>query len=626
MRFVKVTAATTVLTPVVGGAAPAMGFPKSITLRLFGMFLAVTLAFLGLPAVTASAQSATEPKIAFLNPSGFATRTGVGILVSDTTPSRPVAGRSTYRLSAWTSGATSGAGVEFELFKSGVSLETIEYNATASLDTFEADWNISDALPDGSYTLRATLFSDNEAVTTVDQDIVLARVAERATINYPTLNGAEGTPADGSFGTYAALATELPEKEAATRRLPVGNIDASHTGAAPGTGTSYVRAFYTVSSPGSVPEWIECGTEGAPGSATLSSHANDGIRCTLQDPAHQTAVTAVAAVPNSAQGAFDPAMNGVGDATRVTEAYAQTPAALALLPGSSGETIPAGDDGEFKCHVAKVHLEDDRGREVAGANLDVNASGPNDKLRFDRGPLAPKAQAPDRQSHATEAGHDCLADTSRVGDQAEHQILGGPDIKHLETLPAGSDDSGNWSFGLWTPGDSVTPGRVSARFTAWLDEGDDGCLTNDDRFSVGEMSVSGVVGFGSAPPSPEPFAASDPVLCTPPIADEPPTDEPGPREITLVTDQTIAQKGSRLRVTGTISSAYSSCLREQSVKVKRRRPGYRFKTVAEVVSDGSGSFTARVPVRGGANDYRAVAVKTDSCLKARSEHVRVRGY
>ena len=603
-------------------AARKTGFVR----RFLTFILASALMSTGVVNAPAVAQSVEEPKIAFLNPSGFATRTGAGIVVSDAAPSRPAAGPSTYRLSVWTSVASPEHGVEFEILKNGVSLDTIDYTTTMAFDTYEADWRIPPSLPDGTYTLRATLFEANEAISNVDQDFVLLRVAERATIAYPSTDASLATPADGSFGTFASLASELPEDGAATRRLPVGNIDGSHTGAAPGTGTSYVRAFYTLSEPGSVPEWIVCGTEGAPGGATLSSAANNGVRCTLQDPAHQTMVTAVALVANSSQGAYDPAMNGAGDAARVSEAYAQTPVHMSFTPESTNVVIEADDEGAFACHEATVRLEDERGREIAGANLDVHAAGPNDKLAFDTGPLSPSGQAPDRSRHATEPGHDCFAGTNEVADQGEHQILGGPDIKHLETPPAGSSDAGTWTFGLWTPAESVMPGRDIARFTVWTDEADDGCVTNDDRFTTGEISATGAVGFGTVPFSYQPFEPAEIVPCTPPMAEAPPEGESAERQVALLTDQMVARKDSRLRVTGSVSSAYTSCVNDQTIKVKRRRPGKRFRTVAQVTTDGSGSFKAHVPVRGGKNEYRAVAPTGDQCLRARSDVIMVHGY
>ena len=131
--------------------------------------------------------------------------------------------------------------------------------------------------------------------------------------------------------------------------LPVGNIDGRNTGSTPGNGASRVRAFYTVSSPGSKPDWIACGTETAPGDSLLRSAANNGVRCTLQYASHQTQITAVALVANNSQDEFDTRLNGAGDATRVLDAYAQLPGALTITEGETGQVdgktdiYPAGD-------------------------------------------------------------------------------------------------------------------------------------------------------------------------------------------------------------------------------------------------------------------------------------------
>ena len=587
--------------------------------RLVGV-LVTAIALSAGTLIPAEAQVANEPSIAFLNPSGFATRTGVGIVVSDNKPSRPAEGSGSYRIVAWTNGAPADAGVEFELLKSGVSLETIDSDFTSAANTYQANWNIPDNLPDGPYTLRATLFSNNEAISNVDQAIVINRLAERMEITYPGVGSSGPGPVDGSFGTYAPLAQAIPEEGAATRGLPIGNIDGNHTGLAPGSGTSYVRAFYTISAAGTDPEWITCGTQGAPGSATLSSAANDGVRCTLEDAAHQTLVTAVAAVANNSQGAFDPAMNGAGDAARVLEAYSQTPAALNLSEGSTQVMIEESEDGSYACHIASATLEDERGREVLGANIDVHASGPNDKLRFDTGLLSESGlQAPDRHVQALEPGYDCFAGSTEgeVLDQAEHQILGGSDIKHIESDATGTEDDGLWAFGLWTPKESVGD-SYSARFTMWVDEADDGCNANDDRFTDGELSATGIVGFGFFPPPVEPLA---PVPLSPCV---PPSEGPALRTVSLFADRDRAESGEEVTVTGTVSSAYIDCVDEEAVKIKWRRPGRRFTKVTEVITATDGSFSATVYPKRGQNEYRAVVPLTETCVRARSEVVSVR--
>jgi len=583
-----------------------------------------TSLIVGGPVVSAAAQ-AEAPQLAFLNPSSFSARPNVGILVGDRAPSRPRAGSNTYRITAWTSTVPANGGMEFELLQSGVSLETIDPVALeVDANTYQAEWNIPDTLPDGTYTLRATLFENNEAVTNVDQGIVLSRVADRVEITYPTTRSQDPFISDGSFGTYAPLATALPEKEAAVRGLPVGNIENNNTGNAPGSGTSYVSAFYTISAPGTEPEWIACGREKAQGTSTLSSAAHNGVRCTLQAPEHQTMVTAVAAAANtSPENAFDPSFNGVGDATRVARPYAQTPTSFSWVdPSATGVTIDQGNEGTYACHVASTHLADQVGREILGANIDVHASGPTDKLRMDTG-LLPESdlQVPDRHPQALEPGYDCWAGNDEtVGDQADHQILGGPDIKHIESDRAGTDDTGRWGFSFWTPADAVSDERFTTRFSAWVDETDDGCLTNDDRYTHGELVVDGIVGFGRAPSSPQPFAPSTLIGCMPPL------DGPAPRHVVLSSDRNHVKSGDQVHLTGSVISDYVSCVAEQTVKLKWRRPDRRFSAFTTVGSNADGTFEAYVTPKKGRNEYRAVATPTETCQRAASEVVRVKAY
>ena len=575
-------------------------------------------AALALPAPSASAGGAV---IEFLNPSSFSERPGVGIIVSSTRPTRPAQGTATYRIAAWASQTPADGGVEFELLKAGVSLETMDAITDGGLNTYEADWSIPTELPDGDYTLRATLFENNEAIDTADQDIVILRTAERAEITYPSVGGSGPGPIDGSFGTYAPLATEVPAEGAAVKGDPVGNIETNNSGAAPGTGTSFVRAFYTVSQPGTTPDWIACGTERAAGDATLSTAAHNGVRCTLKNPSHQTLVTAVAAVANTSQNTFDSNFNQAGDARRVQDAYAQSPTTFQLEEGSTGVTIPKGDDNTFACHTATMHLADQRGWEILGANIDVHTAGPNDKLRYDTGLFAPSGfQLPDRHVGGPEPGYDCLSGNDQVVDnQGEHQILGGPDIKHIESDGTGTEDTGNWSFGFWTPADSVTAERFTARFTAWVDEFDDGCIANDDLFGQDELSASGIVGFGTAPGAPDPFTSRFVESCLP----EPP-DPPALRQLTLTPDSSEIVLGNTSGLSGALTSEKSECVSDQPVKIKRRGRQGSFYTLTTVRTSDDGLFSSDAKARRGKNYYVAVAPANEACQRARSEVVMVR--
>ena len=134
---------------------PRWGRRKTLTSIIA---IATIGAGLALPAPSASAGGAV---IEFLNPSSFSERPGVGIIVSSTRPTRPSQGTATYRIAAWASQTPANGGVEFELLKAGVSLDTMDAITNGGLNTYEADWSIPTELPDGDYTLRATLFENN---------------------------------------------------------------------------------------------------------------------------------------------------------------------------------------------------------------------------------------------------------------------------------------------------------------------------------------------------------------------------------------------------------------------------------------------------------------------------------
>lgn len=594
-------------------------FPSIRRRRALGAAFVAAVVLASGSTVTAVDAATAEPKIAFLNPSSFATRPGVGVIVSPTRPNRPAQGAVGYRISVWADTAPTNGGVEIELLKNGVTLETMDAALQPrTQDSYYTTWNIPSTLPDGPYTLRATLFENNEGITYADQEIVLVRTADRSGITYPGI-GTDQFPSDGSFGTFAPLRTALTEGETG-RALPVGNIDGNYT-ANSNSGTSFVRAFYTVSEPGTEPEWIVCGTDAA--AARVSSAANDGVRCTLQDLAHQTQVSAVATVANNTPYplAFDPAHNAAGDAVRVFEPYAQEPTRFEIVSGEIGE-VTLNEEGAYGCQTVAFHLRDQRGREVTGANVDAHAAGPGNGLRFDTGLFSPAGfQAPDRQAHILQPGYDCLgANSEVVEDQGSHRVYAGPDTKHIETS-SGTSDSGRWAFALWSPTGNVTPERWTARWTAWVDESDDLCGANDDRFTHEELHASGLVGFGKAATYVPPFTPSDLQMCVP----DP--DGPVTRELTMSTDRNAALAAShKVTLFGELVSAYPACMHEQPIKLKWRRPGKRFRTIADAVTSETGTFEGKVKAKVGRNEYRAVAPKSDTCLRARSAIAKVRGY
>jgi len=593
--------------------------------RLTANVVVVCMLLMGSPLFVHSSfgQTVEGVNIEFLNPSSFSLADGIGILVSDKRPMSPDEGDTTYRLSAWVNALPPNPAVEFEILKAGISLLTLDEVTLVGSDTFEADWDIPNNLTEGTYTIRATVASGGVGIDTASQDVVINRLAERVEMTYPDSRGS--TPESASFGTYAPLANSLPEG-GATRGLPIGNIDGRNTGETPGNGASRVRAFYTVSPPGSRPEWISCGTETAPGDPLLGSAANNGVRCTLQAAEHQTFITAVALLANSSNQGFDTRLNGAGDATRVLNAYAQVPSSLSITDGENGR-VNANADDSFSCWSVSSLLVDQYAREIAGANLDVHATGPADSLKFGRGLIDDSGQVPDRGGHATEPGFDCFgeSDETEPDDQGEHQVIGGPDIKHLETVAGGTSDTGAWSFAIHVPAGAPSPTRATSYFSIWADEADDGSSANDDVFATGELCAAGMVGWGRAPEAPTPGTV--PLLGCEPLGPAPePEPEPEPRptkdKISLRASDNAIFRGSRVVFSGRVSTVDAGCSSQRRVVLRSRKSGGAFRDRVETISASNGRWTLTRRVYR-TRDWRVVARATDDCAALRSRVVRV---
>lgn len=607
------------------------------------VIICLAMLSVALPPVAATAQS--QLQIAFLNPSSFAEVGDTGtLIVSDKAPSSPTVGASTYRLSAWVSQTPSNGGVEFELLRGGLPLETIDAAPVKDAqgvisDTFEAHWAIAETRLDGNYTLRATVFENNVGVASVDQDVSIVRTAENAHITYPN-NGSDSTfPNSGRFGTFAPLATAVPAEGAPQRPTPVGNIDNRHTfDANAGSGATWVRAFYTTSAPGAEPEWKTCGNERTNAHPVFTSQANRGVRCSLAEPFDQDKVTAVALVSNNGRGtSFDSTFNQSGDATRVLHSYAQQPTTLAILEGADA-TIPKTAEG-YMCDPVTgvqtvVHLSDQFGREISGANIDVHASGPTDKLRFDTENSGSPVTVPDQGTHSFEPGYDCFFETDQaVGNQGEHQVLGAPDIKHVESAgnPNGStshgtEDTGNFGWLVKVMADQVTAEKFTTVFTVWVDEGGSGEV-NNDRLDGGELACTTAHGYGQAPaPITKCFVDStpDPEPSPEPSPDPSPEPDPtGERTITLVASKRSVERGNRVIFSGSILGE-PACTDGQRVNLKAKRPGAtRFRTIKTTATNNSGNYRMEARVRR-TKVYKAVSPAVEICEKTASTRLRVR--
>jgi hypothetical protein len=582
------------------------------------VLLALVASVMSSAGVPASAQVAAN--IEFLNPSSFSAAPDTGIVISDQVPEYPEAGDETYRLSAWVSGVPQTPAVEFELLtRAGVSLEVIDDVERVGADTFEADWDIPDTLPDGPYTMRATVASGILGVDNVDQPIMIQRLADRAEITYPDNRGGAGT-----FGMFTPLPSAAGTDGALDPPEPIGNIDNRYTGAAPAGGTARVRAFYSVSIPGTVPEWIQCGTEEAAGATIPTDDADNGVRCTLTSSSHITSVTAVALVANDTKEGYQDALNQAGDATRVRESYSQVPTSLVVVEGATG-TVDGGS-----CHRVTVELKDQLSREIAGANVDVHAWGPTDKLKFGTGTFdSPASDAPGEGSHATENGAHCFRpeNDQNNGPQAEHQIIGGPDMKHIENTTTGTSDAGSWGFQLYLPADESTTERHTSYWEVWLDETNSGSGVNNDAYDTNELCRSGLVGW-DGPASSASMNGPTPACSNPPEIDpcENATSQAQPcatdGSITIDAERRNVGRGEKVRFTGDIDSS-AACKVGRRVKLQSRRSGAKFRTKVVTRSDARGAWSAERKQRR-SKEWRAVAPASEGCDALRSSILKMK--
>lgn len=564
--------------------------------------------------VPAAASLEADPKIAFLNPSSFADAGERGYVISDSaTDSGPGccnASDGVYRFSAWVDDAPEGSSVFFTVVQGALDFELPAVkpaSGPSESDTWEASWEMSPEVLNGPATVHAYLVKDNEPVAQASVDVTIMRVSQAVDIAYPA-NG-------GVFGTYAPLASALPESGTAARKKPIGIVDALYTYT---PDAAYVRAFYTTSAPGSAPRWKVCATD----QVQIFADPDDGVRCTIDSAGDAAALTAVAAVVNSSPGDFDPRFNQSGDAVRVVP-YLQQPAALTLDESAEQRVSKNQDADVFYCSGSvTATLTDQLGRAVPGANVDVKAAGPTDGLKFDTSAVFGGTAPPDRGNHTVETAYDCSESSEEDGvpptnpspdTQGEHPLFGSPDVKHVES-PDGTDDLGTYAFALHANAAGVT------HYTVWSDEADDGCLANDDRYTAGEPAAAGSIGW-NAGPEPPALRVPDPLVpCgTTPGPVEPPG--PGARTVGLRSNASLVQAGATVRLSGRVRSE-AACVAAQAVKLKARRPGGRFHAIATGSTRDSGRFAFRVTVRR-TRDYRALVPATGACASARSRSVRV---
>lgn len=416
------------------------------------------------PPSPSESQSPGAFRIEFINPSG----SGHSEVVSDKNDGTD----SAYHLVAWVNQLPANASVEFRYRDPKTNQEVTIGNGTQTgiPDTFDLKWEVPDTLPESDdprnnasatqpfqLTLIAVLFSGTQEVDRdTESDIFLNQrdpdpddpldVSENAADTVEITAPANG----GAWGLFT------PRDRATAGVLRV-SLSADATS---------VRAVYTVTPAGQEPIWTTCGTES-------KTQAADGVKCTLSSQHKGSQVTAVGAIADS---------NESGDAHRV-QAYEQVPNALTLDQSTQDNVNPGTCSRVFT-----ATLVDQFQIPITNANMDVHARGPVDDIAFDNGTTASPNKAPDRGGHNTEAARRCSANPPAVaGSQGDHESPTGSDTKHIESAAtAGTSDSGQWTFQLFSPQAGIT------EFVVWSD------VDDDDAFCSTEASASGSIGWGQA--------------------------------------------------------------------------------------------------------------------------------
>lgn len=596
--------------------------------------------------------SGTGPVIQFINPSGATTES------STSGPGREVSNSdgNGYHLVAWVGRMPANATADFKWTNpDGTGETTIGTGTLQGSDTFDIFWN---ALPptDGPYKVKVILYSNGIQVATDTEDVVVNnRDADKSTpgniptgentgqaleITYPTQAG--------PWGAFRKPGTSDPY---------VGVVDVNKS-----AGTTAVRAYYTTSPPGNTPEWVRCSTTGGENAV----NSNDGVRCTLATGVNPASVTAIAAASGDADQTAAaqtcaPAGPGLpdencgegedsGDAHRTT-GYVQTPTSISLNPATQRvDDDPNVTDSQFPCSAPiTATLLDQFSRKVAGANVDVHAAGPTDNLYFDDpdGPNPPAAyQPPNANNHTTEGTVNCEdaarpLNTSSGQGQGEHEVQGEGDIKHIETVPAGTNDAGQLTFRLHNRTTSTSTVTGVTQITAYFDRND------DDAMCSAEPQGDASIGWGADPGTPtgtadenttcpeptptgtataSPTASSSSTASPSRSATGSPTSSATPgtaRTITLTASRAKAAFNQPVTFSGQIFSSDSTCRDGEFVRILRRVHGTNiFNEFATTTTTADGSFDHTANLTANA-DYRAVTAAHDNCQATESDLVSV---
>ncbi|HEX2296090.1 MAG TPA: hypothetical protein VHN37_12380, partial [Actinomycetota bacterium] len=309
-----------------------------------------------------------------------------------------------------------------------------------------------------------------------------ASAAETVELTWPSQNGPLGFYKGAAAGSLWRTVVD----GTASVFTPVDRVNNPNEHGS--NGTNRVELFYSKTRPGLEPEFVFCG------STSLSGEDAAGFQtwqteCELAATDRPSQLTAFAAVamedhddsgeqPIYSQEAADvhvlqPYMQRVEDMTidlRTSTAADQARRRHAVLGASSN----------LSCIAYEIAVTDPLERPVQGANVDVHLRGPGDQVQFGTDTETANdtsAKQPPQKGHSSEGGRNC-DNNNNTAQQGDHNVPGGDDTKHIESVDGTGLDSGQgagfgeWQFQTWSSAAGDTA------MTAWID---DEAVTTDSQ-------------------------------------------------------------------------------------------------------------------------------------------------
>ena len=426
--------------------------------------------------------SPTSFEINFINPSG----SGHSEAMSTMDDTSGGADDTRYHLVAWINAVPSDHRVEFKYKIDGENEEKLIAVADQVNpgDTFEHHWAIPDEIPEYNsnsgttgFTLYAILYSGaTEIARDTESDI------QKNDTSPPSPSHPEDDQARGSTIEIIDPVNGGPFPLFKPRdRNTFGVLFTKRSG-------NHSQIRYTVSPPGSEPEWTACQI----GTGTQDTEP----RCDISPDHDYDEITAVGATGFTRTCAGVCANQGgqTGDAHRVIP-YLQQPTTITVTPDRQNELPSDACSADITALV-----KDQFGHTVAAAPIDIHAQGPSDSLFFsDASGNAPQL------SHGKEEARTCAdSPPSQSADvfQGDHHDPAGLDIKHSESEVA-TGDLGTYAFALYSPD------RGETQATVWVD------VDEDDQFCSAEVSATASVGWQVPAPDPMPLPTEESVCPLP---------------------------------------------------------------------------------------------------------------